>query len=130
MYIRPAKPSDFPTLATFSVDAFIDDELYQYTNPFAKKYPENFRSYFLRSLKQRFAQPGFIGWVAVNDTNEEHILNEESRQEGSTSTDAEEIIGYAFWRRYGKSEVAKGWQVRSWSQCTHLGNYLKRLFTF
>lgn len=116
MYIRRAVSSDFPTLASISVDGFIDDELFQYVNPYSRKYPDSFHGYFLRRLKQRFAQPGYVVWVAVNDDGKEHAASENSKQEGGNHTGDEKVVGYALWRRYGESEVAKGWRTQSWSQ--------------
>ncbi|KAI4169698.1 MAG: hypothetical protein LQ343_005520 [Gyalolechia ehrenbergii] len=107
MYIRRATALDFPTLASFSVPAFINDELYQYANPFATKYPEAFRGHFLRRLKQRNAQPGFIVWVAVNDADQGPAAKEFSTQDGNSRAGAEEILGYAVWCRYGGTEAAK-----------------------
>lgn len=119
MYIRRATALDFPTLASFSVPAFINDELYQYANPFATKYPEAFRGHFLRRLKQRNAQPGFIVWVAVNDADQGPAAKEFSTQDGNSRAGAEEILGYAVWCRYGGTEAAKVWQGQSWSECTY-----------
>ncbi|KAL9024481.1 MAG: hypothetical protein Q9196_006487 [Gyalolechia fulgens] len=116
MHIRRATALDFPLLASFSVPAFINDELFKYTNPFASKYSEAFRGYFLRRLKQRNAQPGFIVWVAVNDADELPVTEESSTQEDGNHVGAEEICGYAVWCRYGKSEAAKGWQGQTWSE--------------
>lgn len=120
MYIRRAISSDFPTLATFSVPAFVDDELYQYTNPLATKYPADFRKHFLRRLKQRNVLSGFVTWVAVEDGSDEprDTVKEEVVQQGSSHSCEGEIVGYAVWCRYGTSEVAKRWQEQSWVECT------------
>ena len=110
MHIRRAIPSDFPILATFSVDAFINDELYQFTNPHVTKYPDDFRESLLRRLKQRNATLGYITWVAVEDGSDGSL-------DGVKTGEPGEIVGYAMWRRYGDSERAKAWQKQSWAQC-------------
>ncbi|KAL8937639.1 MAG: hypothetical protein Q9216_004330 [Gyalolechia sp. 2 TL-2023] len=116
MYIRRATTLDFPTLASFSVDAFSNDELYQYSNPFATKFPEDLRGHFLRKLKQRNALPGYVVWVAVNEADVEPAANLVSTEEASSATGREEVLGYAVWYRYGRSDAAKRWQGQSWSE--------------
>ncbi|KAL9601261.1 MAG: hypothetical protein Q9219_002666 [cf. Caloplaca sp. 3 TL-2023] len=111
MHMRRAIASDFPDLATFSASAFINDALYRYTAPFAAEYFDDFRNYFLRRLKQRNAQPGFISWVAVEEKSDALGADEIENVDN-----LEEIVGYAFWCRYGTSEVAKGWQGQSWRE--------------
>ncbi|KAL8926557.1 MAG: hypothetical protein Q9208_002884 [Pyrenodesmia sp. 3 TL-2023] len=71
MHIRRAVPSDFPTTATFSVPAFLNDELYRFLFPFAAQYPEDFRNFFLQRHRRREVSPGQIYWVAVLDPIDE-----------------------------------------------------------
>lgn len=117
MRIRRAEPSDFPTTATVSVDAFSNDELYQYTHPYAARYPSSFRNSFLRRYKLRNVLPGYIIWVAVmEEVDSLDKLAPVGRGQASKGP-AETIVGYAIWRRYGESREAKRWQKQSWSEC-------------
>ncbi|KAL9012644.1 MAG: hypothetical protein Q9173_002599 [Seirophora scorigena] len=122
MHIRRATPRDFSTTATFSVPAFIHDELYRFTNPFAARYPEDFRQYYLRKHKQRNALPGYVFSVAIldpADQAEEHAPKQKAAQvdEAQQRNDGEDkIVGYAIWRRYGESEQAKSWQSQTWAE--------------
>ena len=132
MRIRRATSWDLSTTATFSVPAFIRDELYQFTNPFAARYPDDFRRYYLRKHRQRNVLAGYVFWVATLDSAS---VPEEREVEhmGAQVHDArmkhdsdEKVVGYAIWRRYGKSEEAKRWQSQTWAECMEPTN-LQRL---
>ncbi|KAI4115348.1 MAG: hypothetical protein LQ338_007869 [Usnochroma carphineum] len=126
MRLRRATLRDFPTTATFSVPAFINDGLYRFTNPFAPQYPDDFRKHYLRRQKQRNVLPGFVFWVAVvdpsdgaeEDRKEQEAAQLDDSQTGQAGT--EKVVGYAIWRRYGCSETAKRWQAQKWAECRHV----------
>ncbi|KAI4176996.1 MAG: hypothetical protein LQ348_005904 [Seirophora lacunosa] len=123
MRIRRATPGDLSTTATFSVPAFIHDELYRFSYPFAARYPEDFRQYYLRKHKQRNAQAGYVFWVAIldpADEAEEHAPKQKAAQVDDAplkSVGDEKVVGYAIWHRYGQSEQAKSWQSQTWAEC-------------
>lgn len=123
MRIRRATPGDLSTTATFSVPAFMHDELYRFTYPFAARYPEDFRQYYLRKHKQRNAQPGYVFWVAIldpADEAEEHAPKQKAAQVDDAPLKGvgdEKVVGYAIWHRYGQSEQAKCWQSQTWAEC-------------
>ncbi|MCJ1454170.1 hypothetical protein MMC28_004521 [Mycoblastus sanguinarius] len=97
MHTRPATPADFSATASLSVDCFWDDELFAYTNPWRRQYPDHFRDSSLRRHRLRYWSPGFIFHVAVTDDGDE------GHKEGGT------VVGYAIWQRRGTSDAAKIW---------------------
>lgn len=124
MHLRCAVPSDFPTTATFSVPAFLNDELYRFSSPFAVQYPEDFRNFFLQRHRRREVSPGQIYWVAVFDPIDEvkaHGVGQENAAPEDRSQKehqkGEKVVGYALWSRYGDSEEAKKWQKQTWTEC-------------
>ncbi|KAL8782189.1 MAG: hypothetical protein Q9213_005625 [Squamulea squamosa] len=123
MRIRRATASDFPTAAAFSVAAFANDELYQYTNPYMEQYPWDLRDFFLRRLKFRNASPGCIIWVAIetdrNDPEEDTLIEAERAVDALQAgrEREEKVIGYAVWYRHGDSAKAKRWQTQTWPEC-------------
>ncbi|KAK4696151.1 hypothetical protein P7C71_g1721, partial [Lecanoromycetidae sp. Uapishka_2] len=98
MHIRPAKPEDFSSTASMSVDAFWNDELYAYTNTWRGEYPDHFRDLFLRRHRQLYWTPGYIVFVAVTDAEDN------GHTEGGT------VVGYAIWERRGTNDIARSWQ--------------------
>lgn len=130
MRIRRAVSSDFPVTATFSVPAFANDELYQFTNPFISQYPEDFRQHFLQRHRQRNVLPGHIYWVAVVDSSEgvdEHGIKQEAALTDCGQTpyrDEDKVVGFALWRRHGASKEARKWQTQTWAECTNLDLYV------
>ncbi|KAL8760503.1 MAG: hypothetical protein Q9184_003323 [Pyrenodesmia sp. 2 TL-2023] len=124
MHIRRAVASDSPTTATFSVPAFLNDELYRFSSPFAAEYPEDFRNFFLQRQRRRHVSPGQIYWVAVLDQIDEAkasgIGQENAAPENRSHKEHQEgdkVVGYALWSRYGDSEEAKRWQKQTWAEC-------------
>ncbi|KAL8726130.1 MAG: hypothetical protein Q9181_006167 [Wetmoreana brouardii] len=125
MRIRRATPLDSPTAATFSVPAFLTDELYQYTHPYAAENQISFRDFYLRRFKLRQVSPGYVVFVAIaesSDDREKYRPNEAADPhdnmgslQGECSTE-EEVVGYAMWYRHGDSEEAKRWQTQSWAE--------------
>ncbi|KAL8647044.1 MAG: hypothetical protein Q9210_005790 [Variospora velana] len=122
MRIRRATPGDLSITSTFSVPSFIHDELYQFTNPFAARYPEDFRQYYLRTHRQRNVLPGYVFWVATLDPadlpEERGVENMEAQVDDARMKHDhdEKVVGYATWRRYGESEEAKRWQLQTWAE--------------
>lgn len=100
MHIRPATLSDFSSTASMSVDAFWNDELYEYTNPWRSQYPDHFRDLFLRRHRLRYWSPGCVFYVAVTDL-------------GHDVYPAGRVVGYAIWERRGTSDAAKRWQKQT-----------------
>ena len=107
MHLRPATLADLPATASMSVDAFWNDELYVYTNPWRTRYPDDFRDSFLRRNRRRYWSPDFICHVAVTDPGDE------GHRSGGR------VVGYAVWERKGTSEEAKAWRRQTWRGCRH-----------
>lgn len=124
MRIRRAVSSDFPITASFSVPAFLDDELYRFLFPFAAQYPEDFRNFFLQRHRQRDLLPGQIYWIAVLDPTDGlkahwvgHHDEESVDRKQAENHEGGRVVGFALWRRYGDSEEAKQWQTQTWAEC-------------
>lgn len=105
MYLRPATLADFSATASMSVDAFWNDELYVYTNPWRAQYPDHFRDLFLRRHRLRHWSPGFVFQVVETDEGDK------GHRPGGT------IVGYAVWERRGTSDAAKAWRKDTWRGC-------------
>ncbi|KAL9131693.1 MAG: hypothetical protein Q9217_000434 [Psora testacea] len=97
MHTRPARPSDFSSIADISVICFWNDELYNFTNPYKASYPSDFRYYFLRRCHLRYWTPGYVYQVAVTDEGDEGYAGKEK------------VVGFACWFRHGEGEEAKRW---------------------
>lgn len=123
LLLRPATLLDHPTTATFSVPAFLNDELYQFTNPSASQYPQDFRQHYLRRHRLRSVLPAFVFWVAVEDASgdvDKHATGQDASQSDHSQWghgSVEKVVGYAIWRRYGDSEQARRWQTQTWAEC-------------
>ena len=98
MQIRPATAQDIPMVATLSVAAFMDDELYEAMCPHRARYPSHFRAAFLNRFQGRFWSSNFVFLIAETD---------KSNKDWSG---APQIVGYAVWCRRGKSEIARRWR--------------------
>lgn len=105
MHICPAKPENFSSTASMSVDAFWNDELYVYTNTRRDQYPNHFRDLFLRRHRLRYWTPGYIFHVAVTDEGDD------GHTEGGT------VVGYAIWERRGTNDAARGWRKDTFWSC-------------
>ncbi|KAL9628505.1 MAG: hypothetical protein Q9164_007247 [Protoblastenia rupestris] len=97
MHVRPARPSHFSSIADLSVSCFWDDELYDFTSPHKKQYPDDFCYFFLRRTHLRYWTPGFVYQVALTDEGDEG-------HEGDGR-----VVGYACWFRQGNGQNARQW---------------------
>ncbi|KAF2646088.1 acyl-CoA N-acyltransferase [Massarina eburnea CBS 473.64] len=103
MHIRPITRDDLPAIIAISVEAFGDDELNSWIFPHRKEYPGDFRKFLTTRLRQREAGLGQHGFVAVTE-------------EGDADWKGKcEVVGYAYFVRYGEDEGARKWKVEPWS---------------
>ncbi|KAI9730191.1 MAG: hypothetical protein M1834_005955 [Cirrosporium novae-zelandiae] len=70
MHIRPAKPSDFSTVADFGAKGFWNDVVFEWLHPRKEEYPEHFRNSILqRRLAQYYS--GYQLFVIELDPDDE-----------------------------------------------------------
>jgi hypothetical protein len=70
MHTRPITPADLSDLSVIAVDAMIEDELYEWKNPYRKQYPEDFRQHFVRRLKAKYYDPQAYCYLAETDESD------------------------------------------------------------
>ena len=105
MHIRPVTPEDFSSTASISVDAFWNDELYDYTNRWRAQYPDHFRDSFLRRHRLNYWSPSTTFHVAVTDHGDEgHVPGGK-------------VVGYSVWERRGSSVEAQRWRKQTLRGC-------------
>ncbi len=112
MHIRLATLDDCSTTASFSVFGFDNDELFEWSNPRRREYPDHFRYFFLRRHQTRHWSPEHIFYVAATDKQDEDWSG------------ASQVVGYAVWQRRGESNVANTW----WAQDPRSRTLLIRCF--
>ena len=129
IHVRPAQLSDFPQTADIALAGFSQDELFDFTNPYKDKYPQDFRDWHFRQHRLRYWLPGFVVQVAVlEDTDtEDHeaqtvggVGEKESGSSGNRDGEraGEKVVGFAIWYRFGESEVVKKrWRWKGWRAC-------------
>lgn len=94
MHVRLANPADLPDITTCFIAAFETDAMSDFLHPYRHKYPESYRKFILNDRKQRYLAPG--GVVVVAETDSEDLEPEGRKQ----------IVGSAFWHRWGVDESA------------------------
>ncbi|KAI9802144.1 MAG: hypothetical protein M1833_002065 [Piccolia ochrophora] len=104
MHTRPFAPSDVAATATLAAQAFWDDKLFEWLCPRKDTYPDDFRKFFVRSIKEKQHAPGLRLFVSETD------------EEDADWTGTPVITGYAIWRREGKSSTAQAWRQDPLSQ--------------
>jgi len=111
MHTRRATQADASAIADIAVLCFWEDELYDFTHPYKKQYPADFRNAFLRMQAIRFNSPGWAVHVAVTD------------QDDGGSASPGQVVGYSSWIRRGTSEEAKRWQQDTYGMSTYTPKY-------
>lgn len=108
MHIRLATLNDCSKTATFSIFGFDNDELFEWTNPRRREYPDHFRYYFLRRHQTRYWSPEHVFYVAATDEQDEDWSG------------ASQVVGYAVWQRRGESDAANAWRRQDPRSRNHL----------
>ena len=126
MHLRPALPSDLPTVAAIVCSSFGYDELYTYTNPYLTQYPDSFYACMLLKVKQSFIKLGFQVFVCVSDDRDSEWLPAALASDAAKTSfgrldtlqpSGEVVLGYAAWHRQGPKDLPT---VKAWAQ-SHSG---------
>ena len=94
MHLRLANASDLPDITTCFIAAFEPDPVATYLHPYRHDYPESYRAWSLNDRKQQYLAPASVVMVAETDPED---LGADGRKQ---------IVGSAFWRRWGVEKVA------------------------
>jgi hypothetical protein len=110
MHIRATTRDDIPMIAEIASAAFRDDNLFSiFFPPVASNSSAFYRKNLLR-VRKRFVDIGTRSFVAESDDTDEFWTGKSG------------ILGYSFWTRNGKSDVARKWQADCFSMSTDLPN--------
>ncbi|KAF2252298.1 acyl-CoA N-acyltransferase [Trematosphaeria pertusa] len=102
MYVRPVTRDDIPAIAAIGNRSFQNDELHVWLYPHRHTYPDDLRRYQVLRIRSRAVGIRQLGFVVVTE-------------EGDANwSGAEEVVGFAYYYRYGDDEGAQKWINDSW----------------
>lgn len=97
MRIRSAKAVDLSVMADICRDAFMDDRFFNWMHPYRREYPEDFRAYFLHSLKKYYY--GGTSNIMVAETDESDV----------DWSGRPVIMGFSGWKLEDKRHTSSKW---------------------